>query len=281
MGYLRRNWAKVSRVNRSQKAAVVKIHSHYSLTGRHHIGDFEGEIVFGVGPTSPKQVFLLEISEFNISEIVQLAEKMTDNVQIRRLDGGEDTLVFKDLELYFSTGADILGKNYPHGIHVRGKVTFFDKTGDFDGQFSSDGLAIKAGLDNFKIGGLEVTSARANEGVKCATIKIEITTEKQRIFIEVMILFYDSILKILIDADLQKKHFHAHVYIKFTDSLLIDLKAVAQVDDTRNLTGILVEFEAGLNIDIFGAIFDDIRKGIEPLAELATQRYSSKSGGRS
>ncbi|OCL00817.1 uncharacterized protein K441DRAFT_710237, partial [Cenococcum geophilum 1.58] len=245
--------------------------SNYSLSGQLNIGDFKGKIVFGIGPTSPKQVFLLKITKINISKIVQLAEKMTDNVQIWRVDGGEDTLVFNDLKLYFSTGAIIFDKYYKHGIHVRGKVKFFDKTGDFDGRFSSDGLVIEAGLDNFKIGGLEVTSARADQGVERATMKIEMTTEKQRIFIDGMIRCYDSKLKILIDADLQKKHFRAHVYINFTDSLLIDLKAVAQVENRKNLVGILVEFEAELNVDIFGAIFDGISKGIQSLAELATK----------
>lgn len=240
------------------------------MSGQLSIREFKARIVFGIG-TKAKQVFFLELSEINIAKIVQLAGDMTDNVQLQSVKGGEDTLVFNDLKLYFSTGAVIFERFYERGIHVTGKVTFFDKTGDFDGRFDDNGLVIKAGLDNFKIGGLEVTSTRADHGVERATMEIEMTSETQRIFIDGMIRYYDFELKILIDADIQKRHFYADVSIKFTDSLSIALKAVAKVENMKTLAGTVVEFEAELNTDIFAAIFDGIQKGIETLAKLATE----------
>lgn len=259
----------------------LRIHSEISIRGEINIGELDAEIVLstGIGVTKASQVIYLRLSELNIAAIVRLAQDITDNVRLQSMEGNEDVLIFNDLKLYLSTGATLFETWYERGIHVNGKVRFFDKTGDFNGRFSSDGLVISAGLDSFKIGGLEVTSTRADQGVDRATMEIEMTSQTQKVFIDGMIKYYDFELKILIDANLQEKRFNADVSVKFSELLSIALKAVAKVDNTTSLAGILVEFEAELNIDIFAAIFEGIEKGVATLTALATKAIEEVEAG--
>jgi hypothetical protein len=86
-------------------------------------------------------------------------------------------------------------------------LEFFGKKGEFDGRFNDDGVLITGGIDNFNIGGLEVRSARAQG--KRATMDIEMTDQKQKIFVDGLIRYCALELKVLIDADLQERHFEA------------------------------------------------------------------------
>ena len=251
--------------------AFAKMISELALRGILKVSDldFEGKIMLGIGISKAKHVLLLEANRLDVIEMVHLAGKMTDNLQLQKISGSGDSLVFSDLKFYFSTGAEYMGVLYERGIHIKGAARFFGKTGDFDGRFNEDGVVIKAGLDNFKVGGLEVTSTRA--GVDRATLDIEMTTEKQKIFIDGMIRYYDFELKIFLDADVQNKKLDADIAVRFTDVIQISLKAHAEYESSDSLEGVVIEFEAELNADIFGAIFDGIKQGITSLERCAVQ----------
>ncbi|KAE8421243.1 hypothetical protein BDV36DRAFT_305117 [Aspergillus pseudocaelatus] len=241
-----------------------------SIAGRIDVGkDFHAEMVLSLG-AKKEQVICVDISEINVSRLVQLAGEMTDIVALQTLNGGEDFLVFRDIKFYMSTGGMVLGIRYDRGIHVRGMMEFFGKKGEFNGRIREDGVAIKGAIDNFNIGGLEVRSARA-EGER-ATMDIEMTGEKQKVLVDGVISFHAFELSILIDAYLQDKRLEADISIKFTEHILLCLKAKASVSDFRSLDGIVMNFEAEIRPDVIGAIFEAINQAIGTLGKMASDK---------
>lgn len=215
------------------------------------------------------QVISFNISEINIMELVKLAGEMADIKALKNIEGADDILVFRDLKLYLSTGASVFDVYYERGIHIKGSVEFLKKKGDFEGRLNDDGFMIKAGVDNFNIGGLELRSAK-DDG-KRASIDITMTKETQKILIDGMIRFHALHLKMYIDADVQERRLDADVSIQFLEQLSFKMKAKARIPETKTLDGLLVRFEAELRPDLFGAIFDGINNGIDAIGKLATQ----------
>lgn len=223
----------------------------------------------GIGVSNAKFVLLLRIDKLDVSELVGVASKMNDNLQLQSMGQAKKHLVFKKLKMYFSTGGDVLEEHYDRGIHVRGNVQFFDKTGDFDGKFSDDGVIVKAGIDNFKIGGLEVKSAQ--DAGKRASMDIEMTSERQKIFIDGKITYYDLEFKMLINADLQRRLLFVDVSINLMDALSFALQARLEVPESQRLEDVVGHFEAELRPDLYGVIFEGITRGIDSLEKLATE----------
>ncbi|KAK2754427.1 hypothetical protein FQN54_007071 [Arachnomyces sp. PD_36] len=252
------------------KYATVLINGPDRLeaSGKVQIGNaFTGGMVMSLG-LDKNQVFIVDIPKIDIFEIARLAGELTEIESLQHMEGGAGDLVFHDLKFYFSTGAMAFGKFYERGMQVKGNVNFFDKTGDFDGRFNDDGIAIKAGIDNFKIGNLEITSA---SGGKRATLDVEMTGETQKISIDGRIRYCDLELKMLIDADLQKRHLDADVTIHFTEVLAFELLAQAGVPEDNSLEGVVVHFEAELKVDVFSTIFEGMKEAIGAIGEAATQ----------
>ncbi|KAK5988837.1 hypothetical protein PT974_10331 [Cladobotryum mycophilum] len=195
--------------------------------------DVKGDIAISVSTVSTEQLFDLKISELDISALVRTAGEMSKNVQLQSLQDSKKLLVFTDIKIYFSTGV--------------------------------------AGLDHFKIGDLEVTSAREYDGVKRVILDVEMTSEKQKIYVDGIIRYFDAELALLIDANLSEKKLYAKIIVKFTDNLSIFLEADGQFDDSEGLGGLMGRLRAELRPDVFGAIFDGINQGIETLGKLAIQ----------
>jgi hypothetical protein len=215
-----------------------------------------------------EQVILVELSEFNISRLLRLAGEMTEIKELQTLNGEEDFLVFREIKFFMSTGGLVLGVRYEKGIHVKGMVEFFGKKGKFDGQIFDGGVKIKGGLDHFKIGGLEVQSARSED--KRVTMDIEMTGEKQRILVDGRITFYALDLSIFIDAYIQERRLEAEVLLNFTESIALHLKAKAEIPSTHSLDGVNMEFTAEIRPDVVGAFFKAIDEAIGVIGKLAS-----------
>ncbi|KNG89245.1 hypothetical protein ANOM_002147 [Aspergillus nomiae NRRL 13137] len=244
-----------------------------SIRGAIDVGkDFHAGMVLS-GGLKKEQVICIDISEINISRIVQLAGEMTDIVSLQSLNGGEDFLIFRQVKFYMSTGGVALGTRYERGIHVMGKVEFFGKNGGFDGQIHEDGVMIKGAIDNFNIGGLKVQSART-EGER-ATLDIEMTGDKQKVLIDGAIHFDDFKLSILIDAYLAEKRLEADVSIQFTEHILLHLKANTIVPDSQSLDGLVLNFEAEIRPEVIGAIFEAIDQAIATLGKMASEKLEN------
>jgi len=178
---------------------------------------------------------------------------------------GTGDIVFTDLKLYLSSGAKFMGTYYERGIQVRGKLAFFDRTGDFDGSFTDDGVVIKGGLDAFQIGGLEVTSLREeHNGRRRATMDVEVTKTRQRVFIDGIVRYHGVALKVFVDVDVQKRYLKADIEIKLAESLSFALKAGVEVGG-QGLAGVVWWFEGELKAGIVTAIGDGIIEGINAL----------------
>jgi hypothetical protein len=249
--------------------------SRFSLKGRVDIGDVYGRFDVAIDVTKAAGVLQIEISKLDIGEIAQVASTLIkDNTLSAKLLGPpsstgatalkEGEIVFTDLKLYLSSGAKFMGKYYDRGIEVRGKVTFFDKEGDFDGTFTDDGVLIKGGLDAFEIGGLEVTSLQEYNGQKRATVDIEVTKTRQRVFVDGILRYQDVVLKVFVDVDVQERYLRADIEIKLAESLSFMLKADVEVGE-QGLEGLVWSFDGKLKAEIVKAIGDGIIEGITAL----------------
>ncbi|EXK36626.1 hypothetical protein FOMG_09799 [Fusarium oxysporum f. sp. melonis 26406] len=238
-----------------------------ALRGQVDIGKFRAKLDMGLRVTSAEAVFQLEMHNLDAMEIIQLAGVLIDNQAMQQMKGAEDKLVFKDLKLYVSSGAEFLGRYYDRGIQVQGKMWCFGKKGEFDGRFDENGVVIKAGIDNFKVGGLEITSTR--EGVDRATMDIEMTKDRQKLFIDGRIRYYSLEISVFLDLDIQEQYLKVDIKIKLTESLLLSLKADVVVKNHNSLEGAEMSFEAILETDILGVILQGITNGIDALHKLA------------
>ncbi|KAF5592299.1 uncharacterized protein FSUBG_10192 [Fusarium subglutinans] len=238
-----------------------------ALRGQVDIGKFCAKLDMGLRVTTAEAVFRLEMNKLDAMEIVQLAGVLINNQAMQQMKGAEGKLVFKDLKLYVSSGAEFLGRYYDRGIQVQGKMWCFGKKGEFDGRFDESGVVIKAGIDNFKVGGLEITSTQ--EGVDRATMDIEMTKDRQKLFIDGRIRYYSLEISVFLDLDVQAQYLKLDVKIKLTESLLLSLKADVVVKNHNSLEGAEMSFEAILETDILGAILQGITDGIDALHKLA------------
>ncbi|KAF4973360.1 hypothetical protein FSARC_338 [Fusarium sarcochroum] len=234
-----------------------------ALSGQVNIGKFEASLDMGLRMMTAEAVLQLKMNKLDVTEVFQLACTLIGNTELQQMRGAEDVVVFSDLKLYISSGAEFLGRFYDRGIEVRGKMRFFDVKGEFNGTFDESGVVIKAGLDNFKVGGLEIKSTQ--EGVDRATMDIEMTKDRQKFKIDGMIRYYEFEIKVFIDVDIQKRYLKADVRIQFCDDLFIELKASVSVPNPKSLEGVVMDFEGSLNPDILGAIIQAIDKVLNDL----------------
>ncbi|KAK2123484.1 hypothetical protein NOF04DRAFT_1361932 [Fusarium oxysporum II5] len=230
------------------------------LRGQVDIGKFRAKLDMGLRLTSAEAVFQLEMNKLDAMEIIQLAGVLIDNQAMQQMKGAEDKLVFKDLKLYVSPGAEFLGRYYDRGIQVQGKMWCFGKKGEFDGRFDENGVVIKAGIDNFKVGGLKITSTR--EGVDRAMMDIEMTKDRQKLFIDDSIRYYSLEISVFLDLDIQEQYLKVDIKIKLTESLLLSLKADVLVKNHNSLEGAEMSFEAILETGILGVNLQGITDGI-------------------
>lgn len=253
--------------------------SRFSLKGRADIGDVYGSFDVGIDVTKAAAVLQIEISKLDIGEIAEVASTLIKDPTLSTKllgpassSGGGDgatalqtgDIVFTDLKLYLSSGAHFMGKYYDRGIEVRGKVTFFNKEGDFDGTFTDDGVVIKGGLDAFRIGELEVTSLQEYNGQKRATVDVEVTKTRQRVFVDGILRYKEVVLKVFVNVDVQKRYLKADIEIKLAESLSFMLKADVEVGE-QGLEGVVWSFEGELKAEIVKAIGEGIIEGINAL----------------
>lgn len=241
--------------------------SHINIAGKLEVGKkLHAEIVLRVG-LKTGQVILFDVSEINISELVRLAGEMTDIMALQDVNGGQDFLVFHDVKFSLSTGTVVFGVRYEKGIHIRGRMVLFGTKGEIDGQFCEDGLFIKGGIDPINIGGLEVRSAKT-AGDR-ATMEVEMTDDKQKVFVDGMIRFYAYELKVFLYAHVQKRILEADISVQFTEHIAFMLKANASVPDSNSLEKAVMDFRAEIHPDMVGALFDAIQEAISTIRTLA------------
>ena len=242
------------------------------MRGQVNVGKYYGRMDVGVDITKASAVLQIELSKLDIIDIVRIAGVLSQSKDLENITAGaEGVIVFSDLRLYLSSGAKFMGEYYERGIQVKGKLAFFDKTGDFDGRFTEGGVVIKGGLDIFKVGGLEITSLREHKGKKRATVDIEMTKTTQKVLIDGIIRYHDLELKVLIDADLQKRYLGADISIKLAESLSFALKGGVKVSDSNHLEKAIVHFEGHLEAAVITAIGEGIINSIKALEAQAKQ----------
>lgn len=224
----------------------------------------------GVDVTKAAAVLHIEVAKLDVSHIIMIASKLNQNEDLALIaTETEDLVLFSDLKLYLSSGATFIGEYYPRGIQVRGRVTFFDKQGEFDGSLTDEGVVIKGGLDALKIGALEITSLKEYNGKKRVTLDIEVTMITQKVLIDGIMRFYDIELQVYINADLQRKLLEFAICIKLTDALIFTLQGDAKVNESKSLENTIVHLKGHLEVNIIRSIGEGIINSITALEDQA------------
>lgn len=202
-----------------------------------------------------QQLVTFNVSKLNVAQIIRFTGDIIDCQALREVSGG-DFLIFSEAGMYFSTGATIASREYPPGISAHGILEVFGKRAQFDATVGESGIRFDGSVDNFSIGPLDVRSA---SGGPKAILIIEMTKEKQEIYIDGMISFLDLNIKMLVKASVKPLVLDTDIQIGFTDLLTFKLRAVVNnVTDHRDLSKANLRFEASLDGDILGFICDGV-----------------------
>ena len=241
--------------------------SHLDIAGRLDVGkQFHAKMVLSVG-LKTGQVILLDVSEVNISELVRIAGEITDIVALQDVNGGQDLLVFRNVKFSLSTGTVVFGVRYEKRIHIRGRMELFGTKGEVYGQFCEDGLFIKSSIDPINIGGLEVRSAKT-AGDR-ATMQVEMTDDKQKVFVDGMIRFHAYEQKVFPNTHVQKRTLEADISVQLTEHIALMLKANVSDPDSNSLEKAVMDFRAEIHPDMVAALFDAIQEAINTIRTLA------------
>lgn len=160
-----------------------------------------------------------------------------------------------------------MGVKYPRGIQVEGKLTFFDKQGEFNGSLTDEGVVIKGGIDAFKVGGLEITSLNEYNGKRRATLDIELTKTTQEVLVDGILRFYTIELQVYINVDLQQKFLEFNICVKLTDALVFTLQGTVKANTSKSLENTVVHFKGHLQASILQSVKEGIINGINALED--------------
>ncbi|KAI1451228.1 hypothetical protein F4805DRAFT_464043 [Annulohypoxylon moriforme] len=251
----------------------------FALRGQVNVGKYGFRMDVGVDVTKAAAVLRAEIAKLDVSDIATIAGKLIQDEDLAPIATRiKDIILFSDFKLYLSSGATFMGDFYPRGIQVRGKLTFFDEKGEFDGSLTDGGMVMKGGLDALKIGALEITSLKEYSGRKRAALDIEVTKTTQKVLIDGIVRFRDTELQVYVNADLQQQFLQLDIRVKLTDALIFTLQGDADIHGSESLENIVVRFKGHLQANIVRPIGEGIINSITALEHQAKDVIDGAEG---
>ena len=222
-----------------------------------------------------EQVISANISKVDLIEIIRVAGQVAEIQALQDIRGGEDTFVFTDANMYFSTGGTIAGREYPQGISAGGKLTAFGKTAQFDLSIGKAGLDFQGHIDNFSLGPLVVSSASGDPRAKMVVV---MTKDQQVIQVDGMVTYFGFGFATFVDIQMgtETPSFDARIAVGFTDAFVISLQAtVKDFKEVKDLATKDLYFVAQIKGDLFDMICESIKRFLQTLEELGSEGIES------
>ncbi|KAK7423709.1 hypothetical protein QQX98_000899 [Neonectria punicea] len=168
---------------------------------------------------NPKEQLLKgHIEDVSVADLIELASKIAE----RDLPPvPKDLLYFHTFDVYFSTGASIVGVSYPPGASVKGDMTVFGKRTKFECTLGKM-IKIMATIEQFSLGPLTVRGATKPDPI----VDIEFSSETQKILIDGAVDIWGASAALFLDARLlPETTFKFFVHLKLDDLFLLELEA--------------------------------------------------------
>ncbi|GAB1201139.1 hypothetical protein APSETT444_010526 [Aspergillus pseudonomiae] len=249
--------------------------SKLGLAGDIEVGDLTAGAAMQISHHPGEQVISANISKVDLIEIIRVAGQVAEIQALQDIRGGEDTFVFTDANMYFSTGGTIAGREYPQGISAGGKLTAFGKTAQFDLSIGKAGLDFQGHIDNFSLGPLVVSSASGDPRAKMVVVMAK---DKQVIQVDGKVRCFGIGLATLVDIQIgtETPSFAAHINVAFTEAFIISLQAtVEDFKEVKDLATKDLYFQAQIKGDLFDMICESIKSLLRTLEELGIQGIES------
>ncbi|KAM7219209.1 hypothetical protein V8F06_005378 [Rhypophila decipiens] len=192
--------------------------SSVTLGGAVVVGSVSGSVLIHTG-TDPKQQ-LLEVRLRNL-DVAALLKAVGGLIGVDlTIPGGNDAFFVRKLDVYLSTGCEVLNVYYPRGIRLDVDMTLFGKRATLFAEIQKGHVVIKGSVEKFKLGPLEVCAASSPD--KDPSVDIELSSSTQRIRIDGKVIFgHDNWVMLLVDIDTCKGAFYAHFELVIGDELMI------------------------------------------------------------
>lgn len=170
-----------------------------------------------------KQLVSIGFENLDVGGLILLLGQLLD----LKLDlaNGSDTLFFRILTVYISTGVVIQGVTYPPGIRFATNMTVFGKKAVMTAELSSEKAAIKGSIEGFKLGELVVSGATGPD----PSIEIEFSIAVQKVRIDGAVKIRDNKIRVDVHAEFAPvRTFHFLIEVQFVDVLSLELKGTME-----------------------------------------------------
>ncbi|KPM44468.1 hypothetical protein AK830_g2094 [Neonectria ditissima] len=182
------------------------------------VGSKSGSIAMKISQNPKDQLITAHLEDVSVADLVDFASKITEK-QLPPVS--KDLLHFHTFDVYLSTGASIVGENYPPGASVKGDMTVFGKRTKFECTFGGM-IKIMATIEKFSLGPLTVRGASRPDPL----VDIEFSSEAQKIIIDGAVDVWGSTAALFLDARLRPETtFKFFLHLKLDDLFLLELEA--------------------------------------------------------
>ena len=187
------------------------------------MGKTEVKAAFKVTDNPKEGVLLVDIENIGIQDIIAFA---SDIAQHQLPQPPSDFLIFQDLDLSLSTGANIGATFYPAGATFAAEMTLFGKTASVHCQIdkSPPGISITGTVQSFSLGPLSVTGHTGKD----LSLDLKFGSDEQHIMIDGEIRLWELDAAVTIRANLHPLDLSFDSKFAFSDALEFHLSAQIQ-----------------------------------------------------
>lgn len=179
-----------------------------------------------------QQLISIGFENLDVAALVQLLAKLVGCHLT--FSHGSDTMFFRVLTVYLSTGVVLCGANYPAGVRFDADMTIFGKEAIMHAELTREKVAMKGHIEGFKLGDLVVSGVTGSN----PSIDIEFSNSVQRVRIDGAVRIGAS--QMLVDVHVEyapAQMFYFYVQVKFVDAIKLELKATLDDALSKNVDG--------------------------------------------
>ncbi len=174
--------------------ASTGLPSEFGFAGGLAVGAMETTMALSISEDPMHEILAGSLKQLTSKDLVEFAAAVTgvrfDETAI------PDFFELKDISFYCAPAGGSIGTiKYDAGLSFSGDMCLFGKRASLYATFSEKGLAAKGHLDGIEIGPLKISGEKGKD----AELDLELTLEKQSVYVDGMIRFLDSHAGVLAD----------------------------------------------------------------------------------
>jgi hypothetical protein len=195
--------------------------SNITLGGECKIDDFYGRLLIQTGTNPSEQLLIVKLMNLDVAQLFQMVGKMIDH-EIS-LANGKDTFYVRTLEIYISTGVDVLDTYYARGIRLNADVTIFGKRAQLLAEVSEEMVKFKGTVERFSLDKFTVCGTKGDN--TDPYVDIELSRAVQKIHIDGKITFHKNYVILSVHIDTGTGEFDVYFELVIGDDLKVIVKA--------------------------------------------------------